>query len=216
MPAPVIDEFSTRAVTRITGVTARQLDYWANTDFIVPSVQVGAGRGKVRLYSFVDLVQVKVAKRLSDAGISLQKMRRAVATLRSLAPDISKPLAQFELVSDGQDVFVSYNAEQMVAITRRTGQFYWRLKVGDIVREVTSKVKELAHAEEATVRIDGHSYPVIIYRDLDSKWWIGRCPTVQGCVTQGKDRSDLLVMLEDAIAECLTSDRGKRSSRGLV
>lgn len=208
----LLEEFSTNAVARITGVTHRQLDYWANTGFIVPSISAGVGRGKVRLYSFSDLVQVRVAKRLSDAGISLQKMRRAVSTLRSLAPEIAKPLAQFQLVCDGQDVFAVQDEAQMIAVTSQAGQFYWRLKVGEIMQELTGKVKELTSLEQTSVQVQGQKYVVEVCRDLDSKWWIGRCPEVRGCVTQGKDRKELLSMLADAIEECLRPDGRARSS----
>jgi DNA-binding transcriptional MerR regulator len=201
----VISEFTTKTVARITGVTARQLDYWANTDFIIPSVQVGAGRGKVRLYSFVDLVQVKVAKQLGDAGISLQKMRKAVSALRSIAPDIEKPLAQFEFISDGRDIFVADTEERMIAITHDMGQFYWRLNVGDLVRELADKVEQLAQVEKTVVTVGGREYPVVIHRDLESEWWVGRCTTIRGCVTQGQTRDELLEMLADAIAECLAA-----------
>lgn len=203
-----VSEFSTRTVSKITGVTPRQLDYWADTGFIVPSVQIGAGRGKVRLYAFIDLVQVKVAKRLADAGITLQKMRKAVSKLRELAPDIERPLAQFEFLSDGRDVYVAYDETRMVAITDRLGQFYWRLKVGDLVRDLISQVQDLAQVEEATVSVDGQEYPVVMYRDLDSDWWIGQCTTIRGCVTQGKTRQELREMLAEAIALCLEPSRG--------
>jgi DNA-binding transcriptional MerR regulator len=199
----VISEFSTKTVAKIVGVTPRQLDYWADTNFIVPSVQTGAGRGKVRLYSFVDLVQVKVAKQLGDAGISLQKIRKAVATLRQYAPEIEKPLAAFEFISDGRDVFVAYDEERMISITQDIGQFYWRLKVGDLVRELTEKVEQLAQVERTSVTVGGRSYPVVVYRDLDSDWWVGRCTSIRGCVTQGKTRQELDEMIKDAIVECL-------------
>lgn len=123
----VISEFSTKTVARITGVTARQLDYWADTGFIVPSVQIGAGRGK------------------------------AVSAFSGLAPDIEKPLVQFEFIRDGRDVFVGYDEERMLAITGRIGQFYWRLKVGDIVRELATKVEQPAEVENTSVQVHGRA-----------------------------------------------------------
>lgn len=212
----VVTEFSTKTVAAIVGVTARQLDYWADTDFIVPTVQIGAGRGKVRLYSFVDLVQVKVAKRLSDAGISLQKIRKAVATLRASVPEVENPLAQFEFISDGKDIFVAYDEERMVAITRDIGQFYWRLKIGDIVRELTDRIEHLAQVERTSVSIGDRAFPVVIYRDMESKWWVGRCTAIRGCVTQGKTRDELTGMLIDAINECLAAGAEEAPSAELA
>lgn len=201
----IVSEFSTKTVAAIVGVTARQLDYWADTGFIVPSVQAGAGRGKVRLYGFVDVVQVKVAKQLSDAGISLQKIRKAVAILQAAAPEIEKPLAQFEFISDGLEVYVSYDEARMVAITRNLGQFYWRLKVGDIVRDLMARIDDLARVEYITVSAGGREFKAVIYRDLESGWWVGRCLTIRGCVTQGNDRAELFGMLSDAIEQCLAA-----------
>lgn len=201
----LISEFTTKTVARITGVTARQLDYWANTGFVVPSIQIGAGRGKVRLYSFVDLVQVKVARQLRDAGISLQKMRKAVNALRNIAPEVEKPLAQFELISDGREVYVADSEDRMVAITSGMGQFYWRLKVGELVRELVGQVEQMAHLEESRVEVEGRDYPVTIHQDLDSDWWVGQCPAIRGCVTQGRTREEVLAMLADAVAECLAA-----------
>lgn len=205
----VLDDFSTQAVARITGVTPRQLDYWADTEFIVPSVQVGAGRGRVRRYGFADLVQVKVAKRLGDAGISLQKMRKAVATLRSLVPAVDSPLSHFNLISDGQEIYVASNEQQLLAISKDIGQFYWRLKVEDLVSELRQTVSELTQTEETTVTVAGKRYSAIIYRDLDSAWWIGKCPALKGCVTQGKTRQEAASMLHDAVSEYLAASSRK-------
>lgn len=208
----VISEFSSKTVANVTGVTARQLDYWADTGFIIPSVQAGAGRGKVRLYDFVDLLQVKVAKQLGDAGISLQKMRKAVDVLRSFAPQIDRPLARFEFISDGRDVFVVNDDELLLSITNRIGQFYWRLNVGDIARQLASDVARLAQVEEVAVRPGDRELPAVIYRDLDSNWWIGRCTTLPGCVTQGKNREEALTLLADAAAEYLAASGGDAAS----
>ncbi len=205
----VLDDFSTQTVARVTGVTPRQLDYWADTRFIVPTVQVGAGRGRVRRYGFADLVQVKVAKRLGDAGISLQKMRKAVATLRSLAPAIDSPLAHFQLISDGQEIYVAHSKQQLLAISKTIGQFYWWLKVEDLVSELKQTISQLTQTEETTVAVAGKDYSTIIYRDLDSDWWIGECPGLKGCVTQGKTRREAASMLHDAVSEYLAASSRK-------
>ena len=74
--------FGRKGVVGLTGVSGRQVDYWATTGVVRPSVQSAAGKGTRREYSFKDLVALKVAKRLRDEGISLQKIRKALAFLR--------------------------------------------------------------------------------------------------------------------------------------
>ena len=70
-------------VCKFVGITYRQLDYWARTELLRPSLQEASGSGSQRMYSFTDLVQLKVIKRLLDAGMSLKKIRSAVEILRT-------------------------------------------------------------------------------------------------------------------------------------
>src|ERR1700722_6418127 len=76
-------------VCKVVGITYRQLDYWARTDLLRPSVSEARGSGTQRRYSYRDLVQLKVIKRLLDAGISLQQARRAIDCLRSAGEDVA-------------------------------------------------------------------------------------------------------------------------------
>src|SRR5687768_2262969 len=86
----------------VAGITYRQLDYWARTNLVVPSIRDASGSGTQRLYSFRDLVVLKVVKRLLDAGVSLQNIRKAIETLRSRGVD---DLAGITLISDGTTVY---------------------------------------------------------------------------------------------------------------
>jgi DNA-binding transcriptional MerR regulator len=84
------------------GITYRQLDYWARTGLVEPSVRAAHGSGSQRLYSFRDILVLKVVKRLLDTGISLQQIRAAVQHLRDRGAD---DLAQVTLMSDGVSVY---------------------------------------------------------------------------------------------------------------
>jgi len=75
--------FSGPAVCRVTGVTYRQLDYWARTELVTPSLVPATGSGSKRSYSYADLLEVKVIKKLLDSGVSLVKARQAVVCLRT-------------------------------------------------------------------------------------------------------------------------------------
>ena len=75
-------DFNAKTVCNITGITKRQIDYWDRIHFIKPSIKEASGYGSVRLYSFKDLVQLKVAKTLKDKGLSVQKIRKSINYLK--------------------------------------------------------------------------------------------------------------------------------------
>src|SRR5215472_9991832 len=92
-PAPGDDQthdgYRGPQVCSIVGITYRQLDYWARTDLLQPSISEARGSGSQRLYSYTDLVQLKVIKRLLDAGVSLHAARKAIDCLRSSGDDLT-------------------------------------------------------------------------------------------------------------------------------
>jgi DNA-binding transcriptional MerR regulator len=97
-------------VCSIVGITYRQLDYWARTDLMCPSISEARGSGTQRRYSYRDLVQLKVIKRLLDAGISLRQARRAIECLRSSGEDV----ATANLVIDEGRSVLAYSGEEIV------------------------------------------------------------------------------------------------------
>lgn len=128
-------------VCRLVGITYRQLDYWARTDLIRPSLQEASGSGSQRLYSFPDLVQLKVIKRLLDAGMSLKKIRSAVEILKDqLASD--RPLEDVTLLSDGQTIYAAHSPDEVVDVFRR-GQGVFGIAVGPVQEEVEGDIHEL-------------------------------------------------------------------------
>lgn len=136
-------EFGYRApqVCNLVGITYRQLDYWARTDLITPSLQRASGSGSQRLYSFSDVVQLKVIKRLLDAGMSLKKIRQAVEILREqMASD--RPLADVTLLSDGQTIYAAHSEEEVVDVFRR-GQGVFGIAIGPVQSEVEGAIHEL-------------------------------------------------------------------------
>jgi DNA-binding transcriptional MerR regulator len=97
------------------GITYRQLDYWARTDLVAPSIRSASGSGSARLYSFRDIVVLRVVKKLLDAGVSLQNVRAAVAHVRGRGV---ADLAQLTLVSDGSTVYEVTSADELVDVVR--------------------------------------------------------------------------------------------------
>ena len=135
------DGYRAPQVCRLVGITYRQLDYWARTDLIRPSLQEASGSGSQRLYSFPDIVQLKVIKRLLDAGMSLKKIRSAVEILKDqLASD--RPLEDVTLLSDGQTIYAARSADEVVDVFRR-GQGVFGIAVGPVQEEVEGDIHEL-------------------------------------------------------------------------
>ena len=128
-------------VCNLVGITYRQLDYWARTNLIRPSLRQASGSGSQRLYSFSDVVQLKVIKRLLDAGMSLKKIRSAVEILRQQM-DSDQPLADVTLLSDGQTIYAAHSEEEVVDVFRR-GQGVFGIAIGPVQAEVEGAIHQL-------------------------------------------------------------------------
>lgn len=133
-------------VCGLVDITYRQLDYWARTDLLRPSLQTARGSGSQRLYSFSDIVQLKVIKRLLDAGMSLKKIRSAVQILREQLAK-SRPLADVTLLSDGQTIYAAHSADEVVDVFRR-GQGVFGIAVGPVQAELEGDLHELFPRED--------------------------------------------------------------------
>jgi DNA-binding transcriptional MerR regulator len=127
------------------GITYRQLDYWARTELVVPSVRSAHGSGSQRLYSFRDICVLKIVKRLLDTGISLQQIRAAVTHLRDRG---TEDLARLTLMSDGVTVYECTSNEEVVDLLAG-GQGVFGIALGRIWQEVDGTLAELP-AERAS------------------------------------------------------------------
>jgi DNA-binding transcriptional MerR regulator len=121
------------------GITYRQLDYWARTGLVEPSVRPAHGSGTQRLYSFRDILMLKVVKRLLDTGVSLQNIRAAVGHLRERGV---ADLTEITLMSDGTTVYACTSPDEVVDLVQG-GQGVFGIAVGRVVREVEGSLAEL-------------------------------------------------------------------------
>jgi DNA-binding transcriptional MerR regulator len=124
---------------RAAGITYRQLDYWARTGLVEPTVRPASGSGSHRLYSFRDILVLKVVKRLLDTGVSLQQIRTAVSHLRERGVE---DLAQITLMSDGASVYECTSPDEVVDLVQG-GQGVFGIAVGRVWREVEGTLSEL-------------------------------------------------------------------------
>ena len=129
-------------VCRIVGITYRQLDYWARTGFMVPSLQRAQGSGSQRLYSFADLVQLKVVKRLIDAGMDVKRIRRAFSELSGRKTSWNWEDGQITLVSDGSSIYALKSPEEIIDIFKK-GQAVLGVVLGPLVDEISGEVHQL-------------------------------------------------------------------------
>ena len=124
---------------KAAGITYRQLDYWARTGLVNPSVRGATGSGTQRLYGFRDILVLKVVKRLLDTGVSLQQIRAAVSHLRDRGVE---DLAQITLMSDGASVYECTSADEVIDLVQG-GQGVFGIAVGRVWREVEGELAAL-------------------------------------------------------------------------
>jgi DNA-binding transcriptional MerR regulator len=129
------------------GITYRQLDYWARTGLVEPSVRPASGSGSQRLYGFRDILALKIVKRLLDTGISLQQIRTAVGYLREQG---ASDLAQVTLMSDGASVYACTSPDEVVDLLQG-GQGVFGIALGRVWQEVEGSLANLPseRAEDA-------------------------------------------------------------------
>jgi DNA-binding transcriptional MerR regulator len=124
---------------RAAGITYRQLDYWARTGLLEPSVRAAGGSGTQRLYGFRDILVLKIVKRLLDTGVSLQQIRIAISVLRSRGVD---DLARITLMSDGASVYECTSNDEVIDLLQG-GQGVFGIAVGKVWREVEGELASL-------------------------------------------------------------------------
>jgi len=122
--------------SRVAGITYRQLDYWARTGLVEPTVRGASGSGSQRLYGYQDILVLRIVKSLLDAGVSLQQIRAAVDQLRELGIN---DLAQITLMSDGASVYLCTSDDEVIDLVHR-GQGVFGIAVGRVLREVETSL----------------------------------------------------------------------------
>ena len=150
-----VEEFGRiEGLCNAAGITYRQLDYWARTGLIEPTVRGAKGSGSQRLYSFQDILLLKVVKRLLDAGISLQQIRSAVQHLRERGTD---DLTRVTLMSDGASVYECTSNDEVIDLLQG-GQGVFGIAIGGVWREIEGTLAELP-SERTAEDADGAEAP---------------------------------------------------------
>jgi DNA-binding transcriptional MerR regulator len=145
--------FSTADVSRLTGLTARQLDHWDRLGFLGPSVARAAGSGSTRRYSYADVVRLRVAARLRASGVNLTRLRRCAEALSRLDRENAGDLARARLVVVGSRVLWARSNQELVDLLDE-GQLVLVFSLGQAVAEVAGAVARLSRGS-GSVRAEG-------------------------------------------------------------
>jgi DNA-binding transcriptional MerR regulator len=149
MPVSQASGFSGPMVCRLTGVTYRQLDYWARTDLVTPSIAAATGSGSKRLYSYRDVLEVKVIKSLLASGLSLSRARQAVECLRQ---DLGEDLASTSLVLTDAGSVLARSDGDLVDLLRGGQGVFNIFPLAGVVAELTTTINEVRATSERESR----------------------------------------------------------------
>jgi len=141
-----VEGFSGKRTAEIVGITYRQLDYWARTDLIRPSLADAKGSGSRRTYSYRDLLELRIVKQLLDAGIRLETVRTVFAELRSRVGD--EKIASANLVIDGASVALALDDGQLLDLVRKGQGVLNVMNLGQCAADLDERVRAL-HEEPA-------------------------------------------------------------------
>lgn len=144
------DVFTAGDVQRLVGVTQRQLTYWDQSALIHPAGRAAQGRGSRRIYTLLDVLQLKLIRRLREAGLSLQKIRRALRYIVEMA-DEPAPFAELEILADGRRILVKRSDEHI--LDPLTQQYVLHLSFTELLAEVQG---DLSRSTSPTFANDGH------------------------------------------------------------
>jgi len=138
--AEVTAGFSGRRTAELVGISYRQLDYWARTDLLRPSLADAQGSGSKRRYSYRDLVELKVIKSLLDAGVALKQARTAIDYLRE---HLGEDLATANLVINGSGSILARNGDELVDILRNGQTVFNVVALSGVQEQVDNAIREL-------------------------------------------------------------------------
>ncbi|MEY3407721.1 MAG: hypothetical protein RL038_782 [Actinomycetota bacterium] len=139
MSAESVPGYKGAVACSAVGISYRQLDYWARTGLVAPSIRQATGSGTIRLYSFQDVLELKIVKRLLDTGVSLQNIRFAIEHLREQGIE---DISSVTLVSDGASIYECRTDDEVIDILRG-GQAVFGIAIGVVSNEVAGSLAAL-------------------------------------------------------------------------
>lgn len=195
------EAFGKQGVMTLTGLTYRQIDYWARTGVVKPSIKAGEGKGSRREYSFKDLVALRVAKSLRDEGISLQTIKKSLAYLKRKYSDIEQPLAQWRFLTDGKTIFIVDRDREKILDTLNQGQLVIHLALGEIIEELQGEIRKLVIPKSKRVVVAGQTFTVVLTPDLEGGGYTAQCQEIPAASAEGDTEQEALNNMEAILEE---------------
>ena len=205
--------FNTKTAGRVTGASQKQLIYWDKTGLVKPSVAGALGRGSRRLYSFLDLIQIRVAKELREQGLSLQKLRKALHVLKEHPEEVRHPLAELRLITDGKALFRLTSDPEALEDVLKRGQLVTALAIKPQYDYVHQRVVKTIRKAKEKVVVSGKTYTVFVEADVVDGGFVAECPALPGCVTDGETPEQAVRNAREAIADWLAAGEGKHLAK---
>ena len=196
--------FSADVARRVVGISYRQLDYWDKTGLLRPSVKQARGKGSRRVYSFEDLVELRVIAGLLAIGVSLPAVRKAARYVRQHFANVIRPLARLALVVDGKSILVRTTDSKNMIDATASGQIVISIAVAPIARDLRGKVTELLAPRKLPVRVEGRTFVAVLTPDLAAGGYTIEVPELPGVITEADSIQDARTMAADAIRLWLT------------
>jgi DNA-binding transcriptional MerR regulator len=199
----------------VVGITYRQLDYWDKTGLVRPSVKQARGKGSRRVYSFEDLVELRVVAGLLALGVSLSTVRRAVRYVRQHFANVVRPIARLTLIVDGKRILVRTANDQNLIDATAEGQVVLSVAVAPIARALRGIVTELQAPRNLTVRVGSRRFTAVLTPDLAVGGYSIEVPELPGVVTEADTIPEARKMVADAIRlwQSVSGTSAKRRTR---
>jgi DNA-binding transcriptional MerR regulator len=154
---PGDDGFRGPQACAIVGISYRQLDYWARTGLVRPELKEAKGSGTQRLYSFTDLVQLRIIKSLLDAGVALPKIRKAI---RFVVDELRTPLEHVTLMSDGKNIFAATSENEIIDLLRR-GQGVFGIALKGVFEDLRGAIGRVTPADRPAAEAPAATVPAV-------------------------------------------------------
>jgi DNA-binding transcriptional MerR regulator/predicted RNase H-like HicB family nuclease len=199
MRMPASNGFSADVARRAVGITYRQLDYWDKTGLVRPSIKQARGKGSRRVYSFEDLVELRVIAQLLRIGVPLAAVRRAARYVRQHFAELVRPLARLALVAEGKRILVRATDGKALIDATSGGQVVISFSVAPIAEELRGKVTDLQAPRSMNVRVGRRTFVVVLTPDLSAGGFSIEVPELPGVITEADTIPEARKMAADAI-----------------